>query len=86
MWLISLQDHQSLETIDHNFVILVHIYMAHYSGDSIIEHKNWKFSLLIEHPHDWTNCGIKAFMKLLILLCIIHFFHCPLKSFVTILY
>lgn len=63
MFMKTLQDSETLETIDHKFFVAGHTRMECDADHSVIEKKKKKYSLAIEHPHDWAQlvrlCGKK---------------------------
>ncbi|XP_075152739.1 uncharacterized protein LOC142239131 [Haematobia irritans] len=50
-----LQDHPSIQTIDHKFLIVGHTHLECDTVHAQIEKKKKKSSGSIQHPHDWAN-------------------------------
>ncbi|XP_036340055.1 uncharacterized protein LOC118749365 [Rhagoletis pomonella] len=50
-----LEDHQTIELIDHKFLVVGHTHMECDTVHSQIEKKKKKFVNSIHHPHDWAT-------------------------------
>ena len=54
MWLVSLQNSDNLNVIDHKFLIPGHTHIECDVDHSLIERKR-KFNGNVDHPHDWAQ-------------------------------
>ncbi|XP_039957912.1 uncharacterized protein LOC120773047 [Bactrocera tryoni] len=50
-----LEDHPTIETIDHKFLVVGHTHLECGTVHAQIEKKKKYTSVSIQHPHDWSN-------------------------------
>ncbi|XP_067614936.1 uncharacterized protein, partial [Eurosta solidaginis] len=55
MFLKVLEDHPTIEMIDHKFLVVGHTHLECDTVHAQIEKKKRNSSVSIQHPHDWSN-------------------------------